>query len=320
MKKGLVIVAPKGPGRDELIRYFSPKAPVFSLERERVIQEGQLAIFEESLLFKGKDLLENASAAIILDSGYMWPVPSLEPSAAEWKAFHGRFDDFLRNERETASLWYSVMEIFSERLERPINPQSAFAYAAMKPFAFEILAEQGALPLPYIATNNMQALSDFAKAHDGFFQTLPFDTSASTVDVERSFLQAFALDKEPLIVQAKAAQECWHLMVVGETVVDAKHYPNPAELAKNSKNTSDKAPQPSAAIEHLPQAIKDQILPIQRALTLEWSTLQFSRGADGWRLANFSPAPDLATLSVQAQEGALDALWQLIQPHLEGKR
>jgi hypothetical protein len=44
-----------------------------------------IAIEQDALLVDGVDALAEARAAVVLDSGMMWPVPMLDPSLEQWE-------------------------------------------------------------------------------------------------------------------------------------------------------------------------------------------------------------------------------------------
>jgi hypothetical protein len=106
------------------------------------------------LLVDGVDVLAEARAAVVLDSGMMWPVPMLDPSPEQWQHHRHRFDDYLRDERETSSFWFSCLDILNDRIPRCINPQAAFALDATKLDALEILRELGVPVAPTLCTDD----------------------------------------------------------------------------------------------------------------------------------------------------------------------
>lgn len=219
----IIVGAPAGPGRLRLIDHLEARgAQVRSLERERLVRDGQLCIEDQRVLLNGADLLDGAAAAVVLEPGYMWPLPVLDPSPEQWAAHRGRFDDWLRDERESASLWYSLLAILDARVPRVINPQSAMAHLALPPDALALLREAGAGVAPSITTNDPEALADFANHHpDAALRALPLWPGAPARWVERDTLGELPLEREPLLLQAlsdRATREV--VAVAGRAVGD----------------------------------------------------------------------------------------------------
>ena len=287
MHSRIIVAAPPGPTRVLLEDFLSPRCEkVTSLAREQLASL-DLVIEDSRVALDGEEILDDATAAVILDSGYMWPMPMLDPSPQQWEEHRGRYDDYLRDERESASFWYSLMEMVSERVSPCVNPQAAFELGAMKPLAFELLREAG-LPLPpLLTTNDPDAVAAFAGRHEGELATMEPLPGAPLVWLDRPSYAELPLDQAPVILQVLASRETQRAIAVGGRLVAGLD----GSLARDVAS----------------------LLPsIQEKLRAPWAELVFGRGSKGPVLCDFSPSPDLGWLSGEQQRRVLDALWELI--------
>jgi hypothetical protein len=288
-KTHLIIVAPAGPTRERLEAFFSSRAQVVaSLAREQTIQRQLLVIEDRRVLWDGADLLDAAEVALVLDSGYMWPLPLLDPTPEQWIEQSGRFDDYLRDDRESASLWFSLLEIINDRVPCCVNPQAAFALAAMKPDTFELLRAGGVKIPPTITTNDPEAIAGFADAHRGPLLQLPLVPGPGPQWLDRTTLADLPLERTPVMLQALAGREEQRVLAVGLQAL------------------------PALDREPVPKEIAATLGPILERLELGWAELVFRATDDGWALSDFSPAPEIGSLDPDRAERALAALWELI--------
>ena len=288
MVEKILIVAPAGPTRQALAAFFRQRCgSLCSVMRETVVAEGQMLIDDERILVDGDDVTD-ADVAIILDSGFMWPLPMLDPTRSQWDEHRHRFDDYLRDERESASLWFSSLDIINVCVPICINRQGAFALEAMKPDAFELLRSVGAAVAPVITTNSPEALAAFAAEHSGDLLELSLCKAPSRW-LDRGKIAALRLDQAPVMVQAVDRGETARIMVVGTEAASERgtHAISSAELAE-----------------------------IQRVLGAEWSELVFRRADSGWVLSDFTASPSLDSVGEAAADQVLEQLWALIQDRL----
>lgn len=285
----IITAAPAGATRRRLEEFLQSKgAAVCSLQRETAVSQGRLMLDHDQILWDGDDVLQDANAALVLDSGYMWPVPLLEPTAQQWEQFYGCFDDYLRNDRESASLWLSLMALLNDRVPRCFNRQPAFAAEAMKHDTLEALRESGVPVAPALTTNDPEAVSRFAGAHQGPLLELPLVPGPARW-IQRRELPALPLQQRPVMLLALERAELVRVIVVGnETVVQS-----PADLL------------PAAALEALPAAMQ----PLEAG----WAELWWGQGLEGWCLCDFSVAPDLGGMDEARAGRVLEALWRHLQ-------
>ncbi len=288
MPASLIIAAPAGPTRQRLERFFGPRGwRVVSLAREQIVARGQLVLDDLAVLLDGEEILDGTHAALIVDSGYMWPLPTLAPTPKQWAEHQGHFDEYLRDERETASLWYSLMEIINDRVEVCVNPQAAFEHEALKPFAFELLREAG-VPLPaLLTTNDPDALSSFCGQHPGGLLARELLPDAPARWLEKESPTELGLDRSPLLVQALSSREKVEVMAVNGQAVVCR-------------------PQPSE------EATLAVVPVVQQVLQMPWATLVFRRDTGGEVLSDFSASPDLGALPPSDAERVLEALAQVV--------
>ena len=257
------------------------------MKRESVISDGGLLVDDERVLVHGVDV-GDADVAIIVDSGFMWPIPVLDPSPEQWISHRTRFDDYLRDERESASLWFSFLDIINVCVPLCINPQPAFALEAMKPDAFGLLRSAGIAVPPMITTNRPEALTQFAVDNSGELLELSL-CNAPARWLEGGELGKQALEEAPVMVQAVESREVTRVMVVGAETVAAE------------------------GTHRVPQKT---LTEIQGVLGAEWTQLVFRRVANGWGLSDFSAAPSFKGFEAAAIERVLGRLWALVQARL----
>ena len=216
MKSNIIIIAPDPITQNRLSGHFEDSGfkPVV-IERTRVVPQQQLIITQDAVKYCGEDLLQNTAAAIVLDSGYMWPQPAAVPTEEQWSRYAGNLDEYLRNEREAASFWYSFLEILNDCLPVCINPQEAYTTEAFKPWALEALSHRGIPTASFIAGNNRQKIAEFLEQNPGQVLSLPVSSDqgsrwVSAKDIVSRegpvYLQAFStkLSASVLAVNGKA--------------------------------------------------------------------------------------------------------------------
>ena len=282
----IITAAPPGLTRQRLEAFLAGKgAHVVSLCRETAVSGQRLVLDDQRVLWDGEDVLQGAAAAVLLDSGYMWPVPLLEPTAGQWEDHYQRFDDYLRDDREAASLWYSLLAIIEDRIPRCFNRAGAFANAAMKHDALEMLRAGGGAVAPALTTNDPQAVAAFAGRHGGPLLELPLLPGAPPRVLERAALAELPLDSRPVMLLALARPRLRRLTVVGDQAVTGDE---------------DGA---------LPEATLRQLPALMKTLELRWAELVFGEGEQGWCLCDFSPSPDLGALGREDADRVLEAVW-----------
>jgi len=281
----VVIVAPAGPTRHTLVSFLSDRGvePIV-LRREDFLASQDVLIEQDRLRIDGVDVLERATAAVVLDSGLMWPVPVLAPSEETWSAFHGRFDEYLRNERETESFWYSVLDVINDRLSLCINPQTAFAHYATKPAAFARLADESLPIVPTVLTNDESELRRFVYDFPEPWAAVPL-VGGAPCRWDRRAVEAALESGEPVFLQAFGDAEL-ELQSLGGVVV---------------------------ASEPVPPEVRDRLPEVHRVLGAPWLTLTWRRRQSLWELADFDPAPKLESLSSHDRSRVLDELARLME-------
>jgi hypothetical protein len=211
--KSRILLALEDRGQTMLEEYLRARGhEVVVLGRKDSIQDNQLSLDDRAIWLGPRDLLSTIDVAIIFDSGYPWPIPSIRPTAEEWTVQRERFDDYLRAERERASLWYSALGLLN--LSMPcMNPQTAFAHEATKPSALEWLASSGLDVAPFLATNERGELEDFGAA-EGALVSLDQLGSRRPTPLTTSEVSALPLDREPALVCALDRMELIRLVAV----------------------------------------------------------------------------------------------------------
>jgi len=282
----IIVAAPAGPGRQRLTELLRRKgATVRSLERERLVPQGQLVIEDTRVLLGGEDLLLGATAAVILEPGTMWPLPALDPTAEQWAAHRGRFDDWLRDERESASLWFSLLAIIDELVPTVVNPQVAQAHLALKPDALALLREAGVAVAPTLVTNDPEAVARFCADHpDDALLALPLWPGAAPRRLAREDLAALPLDQEPLLLQALPGAEQLDVTAVAGRALDGT----------------------------LPPRAEASVRAVHEHLELTLGLVTFRGAAENLLLSDLG-LPDLGAIDEHRARQVVDALWD----HLE---
>jgi len=297
MQRRVVVVAPPGPLREALLKYLSARAPVVSLEREALTRSGRVVLTDDGLLVDGVELLRDTLGALVFDSGRMWSVPLLAPGEVEWAGLRGRFDQHLRDERESASLWFSLLEVLNAALPACINSQAAFAREAL--IADTLLAAaNGGLPVaPLWAGNAPDALEAFAARHEGPLLSLPWDPQEPSAPLPRSALASPPLQDLPTIVVAPGAGRALRVVqVAGEVVEDPERHPA-----------------------GVPDQAATVVRAAAKALDLGCGTLTLSETQSGWQVVRYRAVPDLAATSERGKAALCEALWQHLR-RLAGAR
>lgn len=276
----MLIIAPSGGTRDRLKRFFEGRAEsVVCVGRDEAIAERRLVLDDERALLDGVDVLAGTSAAIVLESDLMWPLPLLDPTPAEWERERERFDEWLRDEREARSLWVSFVSIVSARVPRCFNPQPAFEHAATKPFAFELLREAG-VPLPaLVTTNDPEEAGAFADRYPGEYRAFELHPDDRGRWVSRQQLDELPLDVTPVMLQALATR-------AGHTY---------SAVCGRLVPTGD-------------QSLARIAAAAQEVLEMPLAELVFRDGTAGPVLSDFSPSPELDLLADQEADAILHHL------------
>jgi len=258
------------------------------LDRERIVSEGVLVVGDEQILFAGKDILPLAKAAIITDSEYMFSLPLLSPTEQQWTEHQGKFDEWLRDTRESASLWLCLMEILGDRVPVCINPPAAFEHGAMKPAALELLRRHDLAIAPSLVTNDPEAVASFVADQGSHFYASSLAPGSVGKWSAGDGLGDFDLSKEPIMIQAFGAPKFARIIAVGGKAVGSVGDSTMAGIAD------------------------EQVAQIQKLLEVPWASLTFGQGSSGAVLADFSPSPDLAELNESDQQRVLAALDELV--------
>jgi hypothetical protein len=286
MKSKIIIITKDRRTREHFSGYFRDRGyECLAIERNRIIAEQQLALTENGAKFCGQELFAGTAAAIILDSGFMWPQPATAPTAAQWSAYERNLDEYLRNEREAASLWYSFLEILNDALPICINPQEAFTAEAFKPWALDLLAGNGVTTAPFVAGNNGEEIAKFINTHPGPLLSLPI-----TGDEEESWNPPRLFDGHdaPVFLQAFASGEELRTVVANGKAI--RVHPSGSNI----------------------EGVIDQIPLICSCLNLHLAELVF-RDSDGLVLSDFKAVPDLENLDGQALTSLADEIHTMIR-------
>ncbi len=292
MKPQILVIAKDECTRNLIRAFFSEKGFLtIIIERNRIIPEQQIVICEDGIMFCDTDIIKDTAAAIILDSGYMWPNPVLKPSIKIWEMYRNNLDEYLRNERESFSLWYSLLEIINESIPLCINPQEAFEAEAFKPWAFERLAHSG-VPVPeMISGNDPDKIGAFIKKNPGHFLSLPLsedDTPVWIAEITEHDIKGINLNQVPVLLQSLSSQNAVHVFAVNSKPVAV--HPESADI--------------SCVIEQIPK--------IQNILQMPFGQLIF-RYANDLVLSDFCASPDFSLLSQKEQGMIMNELWGLIK-------
>lgn len=286
MRTKIIIIAANKIVRDFLSGYFEGSGyRCLTIDRDRIIADQQLVITENSVAFCGQDLIGDTAAAIILDSGFMWPQPVTVPSVKQWAHYRNNLDEYLRNEREAASIWYSLLEILNDSLPICINPQEAFTAETFKPWALDILSARGVPAPPFLAGNNREQIAAFMARHPGPFLSLPVSEEET---VHWDWQEQPDRGNSPVFIQAFTSKEEIRVLAANGKVIQVD--PKGASIGE--------------VIDHIPR--------IQSCLKLHLAELVF-RHSNRQVLSDFKAAPELTDLDDQALAKLLDEIDKLIR-------
>jgi hypothetical protein len=292
LKPQILVIAKDKDTRSMMKSFFSEKgfSPII-IERDSIIPEQQIVVCEDGIRFCDTDIIKGTVAAIILDSGYMWPNPVLKPTIEVWERYRNNLDEYLRNERESFSLWYSLLEILNESIPLCINPQEAFEGEAFKPWAFEKLGHSGVSVPLMISGNDVNKISTFIEENPGHFLSLPLSEDDNPEWITDYDSIGKDLNHVPVFLQSLSSRDAVHVFAVnGKPVIT---HPESADI--------------SDVIEQVPK--------IQDILQMPFAHLVF-RYSDDLVLSDFCASPDLGLLSQKEQGMIMNGLWELIQEKL----
>ncbi len=214
----IVAAIPPGPGRTRWKSYFSHvDQDTCWLDRASIISNARAVLENDRLLLDGTDLVTGTVGLLNLDSGYMWPLPLLDPDQATWDRWKGRVADLLRNERESRSFWLSLLEILEECVPTCVNTQEAFAWEAMKPAAFAMLQDTDVPVAPFLAGNDRDQLAAFM--HEGGSVECLRRSLAPGAPLQRVSNRQEVLENEPILVQRVDRGSLHPVWVVGTRCV-----------------------------------------------------------------------------------------------------
>jgi hypothetical protein len=284
----ILVAAPAGPTRDQLETFLAARNPrILPLHREVFPHTPRIVVDQASLRMDGIDLLDRVRCAVVLDSGMMWPIPMLDPTLEEWERHRDRFDDYLRDERETGSFWFSCLDIVNDRVSLCINPQRAFALEATKLDAFEVLRDMDVPVAPMLCTNDEAALRDFTGRHPGPWLELS-PTGAKARAVDQGGLARLRLDEGPVVLQAVDPERVLRVVGVGGVAVVP-----PVGACDADECVS-------------------RLSEIQAALGAPWLDLWLRPAAGRWVVSDFSPSARIDDLDVEDRSRVLEAVQGLI--------
>ncbi|MGA1840703.1 MAG: hypothetical protein ACMUIU_08775 [bacterium] len=289
MKPQILVIAKDENTRGMMKSFFSEKGfnPII-IERNKIIPEQQIVVCEDGIRLGDTDIIKGTVAAIILDSGYMWPNPVLKPSMEIWEKYRNNLDEYLRNERESFSLWYSLLEILNESIPLCINPQEAFEAEAFKPWALEKLGDSGVSVPMMISGNDPDKIGSFIEKTPGHFLAIPLSEDDKPVWVTEYEVMLKDLNRIPVFLQSLSSRDAVHVFAVnGKPVVT-----NPE----------------SADISH----VLEQIPKIQEILQMPFAHLIF-RHSNDLVLSDFCASPDIGLFSKEEQGMIMDELWGFIE-------
>jgi hypothetical protein len=288
MKPQLLVMARDEKIKNSISRYFSGQGfqPIV-IEREKIIPEQQMVICEDRIMFGDRDLLKNTAAAIILDSGYMWPQPVLKPTQEVWERYRNNLDEYLRNERESFSLWYSLLEILNKSIPLCINPQEAFEAEAFKPWTFTKLAQAGIPVPPFISGNDQNKIKTFLEKNAGSILSLPLSENDAGEWIEDCDTQKLNPEQTPILLQSLSTKHEIKIIAVNGKPVSI--HPPSSDI--------------SQVIEHIPTILNILHMPLAQ-LTFRY--------AEDLALSDFHASPDFSSLSMETIDALLKALAHLI--------
>jgi hypothetical protein len=284
----ILVAAPAGPTRDRLEAFLSARnSRVLPMHREAFPHTPRTVIDQASLRMDGIDVLARVRCAIVLDSGMMWPIPMLDPTLGEWERHRDRFDDYLRDERETSSFWFSCLDVLSDRVPVCINPQRAFALEATKLDAFELLRDMGVPVAATLCTNDEAALRDFTGRHPGPWLELSL-TGGKARAMDQGGLGRLRLDEDPVVLQAVEPGHVLRVVAVGGS---------PVVLPAGAGDVDD---------------CIARVSEIQAVLGAPWLDLWLRPAAGGWVVSDFSPSARIDGLGAGDCSRVLEAVQGLI--------
>ena len=288
MRHKIIVAAPSGKTRDRLVELFGETSDVIALNREEIIDSGNVYIEDQRAFWGEVDLLE-AHAAVVLDSGFMWPMPQLLPTEDDWERYRENFDDYLRAERESMSLWLSLLEILNREIPLCFNPQTAFANEALKPAAFEQLAANGISVAPFLVTNDPSAAQKFAETHGDPLRMVSLVPSHSSHWLGLDELHRWDFEKDPLMLQACESKSLEEIFVAADKV----------HAVNSNKRIS--------------KELEGVALSCAQALEIEFGCLTFQITAVRNSFVDFSASPRLDNLDdIQCRE-VFSSLWRAIE-------
>lgn len=259
---------------------------VVVLRRRNSVEDNSLWLDDRTIWLGPRDIISTIDAAIIFDSGYPWPIPSIRPSADEWILQRERFDDYLRAERERASLWYSALSLLNLSLPC-MNPQTTFAHEATKPSGLALLASSGLDVAPFLATNDREALEDFGAAAGALF-SLDQRGHGQPTQLSTREISALPLEREPSFVCALDHTELIRLVVVqGAVVYVDPPISNPSQIT----------------------ALAQEAAQLLEAPALE---LFFGRTQTNWSIVDFRASLHLPSLEITQATAVLKAIEQWV--------
>lgn len=280
----VIVVAPRGTTRARIEAFLERRGvDVCSIRRESFLRDQDVLIDQQSVRVDGVDV-SGADAAIVIDSGYMWPVPMLTPTKEEWELHRGRFDAYLRDERETQSFWYSLLDFINDRVAVTVNPQGSFALQATKPDAMAELAKRGVPLPPMILTNDRDRLEGFMARTAGRWLSLSLTKESSRLQ-NASELAGVVLEKDPVFLQSVDGESLLRLQSVEGRIV----WSDGAEAVEE---------------------VAAWIAAVHEALGAPWLELELRPSGGRWTLSDFDPGPRLDRMQEGESAAVLEAVWR----------
>ena len=290
MNNTLIVAARGGHQRDTLVRFFAHRYDrVVSLDRERIVSRGSLNLEGGRVLVDDEPLLDGAVAALVTDSGYMWPMPLIDPDPRTWQEQRERFDHYLRDEREAASLWYSLLGILNDRLPRCVNHQDAFFLAAARPEALWRVRQAGFPVVDSMITNDPEQLTSFAADVTGDGALFRLDLSGGHRRVPAAEVEGWPVSEEPMaLARAPGGGLSRGVVVAGQL------WPIPLREA-------------------LPAAITAKLGDLLATLCCGWCEVTFAGRAGEAALLDYDPSPSLEWLEPGQRREVLEALHRRLE-------
>ncbi|MBN2736958.1 MAG: hypothetical protein JXR70_08265 [Spirochaetales bacterium] len=284
MKK-LIIMACCQSEAERAVSYFTQAAyQVLPIYRESLVKEQKLIISDKQVVYGQEDLLENTAGLVILEEDYMWPQPSWLPDEEQWPLWQSDMDNQLRNQREGASFWFSLMDILCANLPVAVNSREGREAAIFQPMALTLLKEQGFSLLPFLLTNHHKELRDFCSAHRGSVFSMSLADPLSAVEVSPDKLKASLEAPSPYVYQLSDGPDVIHLHHCGKSVFGAAD-----------------------------SGLEQQTLAMAEFLKLQMGLWQFRKYKGQWALAAFSSLPRWAELGAAEVPAFFKALDDVIQ-------